>query len=57
MGKSDLIRFDMFTTDKYLWDWKGGVKEGRSVSSIYNVFPIPVTDINNNKNMTQNEGY
>ena len=22
----DLIRFDCFTTDKYLWDWKGGVK-------------------------------
>lgn len=55
--RSDLIRFDMFTTDKYLWDWKGGVKEGKSVSSIYNVFPIPVTDINNNKNMIQNEGY
>lgn len=55
--RSDLVRFDCFTTDKYLWDWKGGVKEGRSVSDIYNVFPIPETDINNNPNMTQNEGY
>ena len=27
--RSDLIRFDCFTTDKYLWDWKGGVKEGK----------------------------
>ena len=55
--RSDLIRFDCFTTDKYLWDWKGGVKEGKSVSDIYNVFPIPETDINNNPNMSQNEGY
>ena len=38
-------------------DWKGGVKEGKSVSDIYNVFPIPETDINNNPNMSQNEGY
>ena len=55
--RSDLVRFDCFTTDKYLWDWKGGVKEGKSVSDIYNVFPIPETDINNNPNMSQNEGY
>lgn len=55
--RSDLVRFDCFTTDKYLWDWKGGMKEGKSVSDIYNVFPIPETDINNNPNMSQNEGY
>ncbi len=55
--RSDLVRFDCFTTDKYLWDWKGGVKEGKSVSDIYNVFPIPETDINNNPDMSQNEGY
>lgn len=55
--RSDLVRFDCFTTDKYLWDWKGSVKEGKSVSDIYNVFPIPETDINNNPNMSQNEGY
>lgn len=55
--RSDLIRFDCFTTDKYLWDWKGGVKEGKSVSDIYNVYPIPATDLNNNNNMHQNEGY
>ena len=55
--RSDLIRFDCFTTDKYLWDWKGGAKEGKSVSDIYNVYPIPATDLNNNNNMHQNEGY
>lgn len=55
--RSDLIRFDSFTTNKYLWDWKGGTKEGKAVSDIYNVFPIPESDINNNPNMTQNTGY
>ena len=55
--RSDLIRFDSFTTSKYLWDWKGGLKIGQPVKDIYNVFPIPESDINNNPNMSQNEGY
>ncbi|MEY8721528.1 starch-binding outer membrane lipoprotein SusD [Bacteroides stercorirosoris] len=55
--RSDLVRFGMFTTNKYIWDWKGGTAKGTSVASFYNVFPIPVSDINNNENMTQNVGY
>ena len=49
--------FGMFTTNKYVWDWKGGAMNGTSVASYYNLYPIPVSDINNNKNMSQNEGY
>lgn len=30
---------------------------GTSVASYYNKYPIPVSDINNNRNMSQNEGY
>ena len=55
--RTDLVRFGMFTTGKYLWDWKGGVETGTSVASFYNVYPIPATDINNNENMSQNAGY
>ena len=55
--RSDLVRFGMFTTNKYLWDWKGGAMNGTSVASYYNLYPIPVSDINNNRNMSQNEGY
>lgn len=55
--RSDLIRFDMFTTNKYVWDWKGGTMNGASVASHYNVFPIPVSDLNNNPNMSQNPNY
>ena len=55
--RSDLLRFDMFTSNKYLWDWKGGAATGTSVSSFYNVYPIPASDMNNNPNMSQNTGY
>ena len=55
--RSDLVRFGMFTTNKYLWDWKGGTQAGTAVPSFYNVYPIPASDINNNPNMTQNAEY
>ena len=55
--RTDLRRFDMFTTNKYLWEWKGGVYEGTGVASYCNLFPIPQTDITNNPNMHQNTGY
>lgn len=55
--RSDLVRFDSFAGSKYIWDWKGGVATGTSVSSHYNVYPIPADDIRNNTNLTQNPGY
>lgn len=55
--RSDLVRFGCFAGSKYIWDWKGGVAEGTSVSSHYNVYPIPADDIRNNGNLSQNEGY
>lgn len=55
--RSDLVHFDMFTTNKYVWDWKGGTMNGAPVASHYNVFPVPVSDLNNNPNMSQNSNY
>ena len=55
--RSDLVRFDMFVGKKYNWAWKGGVPDGQAVDSHFNIYPIPMDDINNNKNMTQNPGY
>lgn len=55
--RSDLIRFDMFTGKKYVWAWKGGAADGQAVDSHFKFYPIPMDDINNNKNMTQNPGY
>ena len=55
--RTDLVRFNLLTTSDYLWDWKGGVQEGRGVESFRNVYPIPSTDINANPNLEQNDGY
>lgn len=55
--RTDLIRFGKFTGDNYVWDWKGGVKTGRSTASHLTLFPIPAADRAVNTNLEQNEGY
>jgi hypothetical protein len=55
--RTDLIRYGLFTSANYLWTFKGGVLSGAGVSSRYNVFPIPTTDLSVNANLKQNEGY
>lgn len=49
--RTDLIRFNCFTTNTYLWQWKGGVKEGKDVDTKYNIYPIPATEISANPNL------
>jgi hypothetical protein len=55
--RTDLIRFNKFSQSDYLWQWKGGVRDGRSVEAFRNVFPIPNADVNANPNLRQNDGY
>ena len=55
--RTDLIRFGRFTTDRYLWQWKGGAEDGKAVESKYNLYPIPNTDMSANPNLLQNDGY
>jgi hypothetical protein len=55
--RTDLIRFDRFTTSTYLWPWKGGVAAGRSVESFRNLYPIPAPELNSNPKLKQNPGY
>jgi hypothetical protein len=55
--RSDLVRFDMFTGKDYVWAWKGGIAKGQAVDSHFKYYPVPLDDINNNENMSQNEGY
>jgi hypothetical protein len=55
--RTDLIRFDKFTTANYLWAWKGGVEAGTSVDAKYNIFPLPSTDLTANPTLVQNPGY
>jgi hypothetical protein len=55
--RTDLIRYGKFTSGSYLWPWKGGVKDGKSVDDFRNLFPIPANDIVANPNLVQNPGY
>lgn len=55
--RTDLIRFGVFTSAGYLWDWKGKVKEGKATDDKYNIFPIPSADIGANPNLEQNPNY
>ena len=55
--RTDLVRFNKFTTADYLWAWKGGVSQGQAVDTKYNIFPIPSADISANPNLKQNPGY
>lgn len=55
--RTDLIRFDMLTTDKYVWQWKGGAVNGKAVNSIYNLYPLAASDVGANPNLKQNPGY
>lgn len=55
--RTDLIRFGQFSQTDYVWAWKGGVPEGRSVDAYRDVFPIPSSDLVANPNLEQNPGY
>lgn len=55
--RTDLIRFEKFTTGDYLWAWKGNVRNGRAVDEKYRLFPIPTADLLANPNLEQIEGF
>ena len=55
--RQDLIRFGLFTSDKYLWEFKGGVQDGQAVDDHFNLFPLTSGDVNANGKLTQNPGY
>lgn len=55
--RTDLIRFGNFTSSNYLWPWKGGISNGTGVSNQYNIFPIPLSDLQANPYLVQNSGY
>ena len=55
--RTDLVRYNRFTTADYIWEWKGGVKDGKAVDAHFNIYPLPSTDISANMNLKQNPGY
>ncbi|BFP41658.1 RagB/SusD family nutrient uptake outer membrane protein [Flavobacteriaceae bacterium GF1] len=55
--RSDLIRYDRFTGGTYIWPWKGGVANGTSIPEHYNLYPLPISAIQANPNLSQNPGF
>ncbi len=55
--RTDLIRFGKYTSNDYVWPWKGGSAAGKGVDDKYKLFPIPSDDLGTNKNLVQNPGY
>lgn len=56
--RTTLVRFNLFGGNTgYNWDWKGGDKAGKDFEAYRNVYPIPLTQIQSNSNLTQNPGY
>ena len=55
--RTDLIRYGYFTSNSYLWPWKGGIAGGTGVSAFRNLYPIPAADLSANPNLKQNPNY
>lgn len=57
LRRTDLVRYNYFTTNTYLWPFKGNDPLGTSVGNYRNLFPIPSNTLTVNSNLTQNPGY
>ncbi len=55
--RTDLIRFDKFTSGDYVWPWKGGVMEGKEIDDYRTLYPLPSADLIANPGLDQNDGY
>ncbi len=55
--RTDLVRYNYFTTGDYLWPFKGNQPNGVPVEDFRNIFPIPSSTIAVNPNLNQNTGY
>lgn len=56
--RTDLIRFNRFHTNSYLWPYKGGESFGGQAFDAYkDLFAIPPTDLSANVEIDQNPGY
>ena len=56
LRRTDLIRYNRFTSSTYLWPFKGNEPTGVGVDEYRNLFPLPANVVAINSNLTQNEG-
>jgi len=57
LRRTDLIRYNRFSSSSYLWPFKGNEPTGVGVDEYRNLFPLPANVVAINSNLTQNEGY
>ena len=56
--RTDLIRYELYTSSAYLWPYKGGDSyAGKAVPDYKSIFPIPATEMAVNNALVQNPGY
>lgn len=56
--RTDLIRYGYFTSAQHPWPYKGGVPDGKVALPKYRtVYPILQSDLSENPNLVQNDGY
>jgi len=55
--RTDLVRFGLYNSGSYLWDWKAGSQNGAGFDKHLNLYAIPDEDMNANPNLVQNPGY
>lgn len=49
--RTDLIRYNLFTSGEYVWPWKGGTMEGSGVDASFSQYSIPPDDVIVNPNL------
>ncbi len=54
--RTDLVRYGRFTTAG-LWQWKGGIQQGKVTAAHLNLYPLPNSELGANPNLKQNPGY
>lgn len=55
--RQDLIRYGLFTGNRYNWAWKGNAPNGVAIGEFRKVYPLPGESLAANPNLTQNPGY
>ncbi|MDA0972548.1 MAG: RagB/SusD family nutrient uptake outer membrane protein [Bacteroidetes bacterium] len=55
--RTDLVRFGLFTSGDYVWEYKGNSPTGVGVPDYINLYPLSADDVVANPNLVQNTGY
>lgn len=55
--RTDLIRWNKFTSGSFVWRYKGGSYDGQTFPDYKKIFAIPSSELAANTKLVQNPGY